>query len=132
MTRIYNKKSQQEKRRRLRKNMTKAEAILWLQLKNKKILGQRFLRQYSVLTYIVDNYCPNAKLAIEVDGATHLSEEEIEYDNRRQKEIENFGIAFLRFRNDEIYDDLYNVIEKIKVKVGERINSTPPPAGTPL
>lgn len=107
--------------------MTKAEAILWLQLKNKKILGQRFLRQYSVLAYVVDNYCPNAKLAIEIDGPSHLSDEEIEYDKRRQKEIETFGIAFLRFKNDEVYEDLFNVLEKIKMKVRERINQTPPP-----
>lgn len=92
--------------------MTKAEVYLWLQLKNKKILGQRFLRQYGINTYVLDFYCPKLKLAIEVDGATHLSEDEIRYDKHRQEEIENLGIRFLRFWNHEVYDDLYNVLEK--------------------
>jgi len=122
MTRIYNKKSHKEKRRTLRKNMTKAEVLLWLELKNKKILGQRFLRQYGVLSYVVDNYCPKVKLAAEVDGATHLTDEEIEYDKIRQEKLEQYGITFLRFTNTEIYNDRYNVIEKIKMKVKEMID----------
>ena len=121
MTKIFNKISEKEKRRLLRKNMTKAEVYLWVQLKNKKILGQRFLRQYGINTYVLDFYCPKLKLAIEVDGATHLSEDEIEYDKHRQEEIETLGIQFLRFWNDEVYNDLTNVIEKIKQKIKELI-----------
>jgi very-short-patch-repair endonuclease len=83
MTKIYNKKNHKEKRRRLRKNMTKAEVFLWLELKNRKILGQRFLRQYGVLSYVIDNYCPKIKLAIEIDGPTHITDEEIENDKIR-------------------------------------------------
>jgi very-short-patch-repair endonuclease len=71
MTRIFNRASEKEKRRALRKNMTKAEVLLWIQLKNRKLLGQRVLRQYSVGPYVVDFYIPKLKLAIEVDGATH-------------------------------------------------------------
>ena len=97
--------------------MTKAEVLLWLELKNKKILGQRFLRQYGVLSYVVDNYCPKIKLAIEIDGTTHLTDEEIEYDTISQKTLEEYGITFLRFTNAEVYDDRHNVIEKIKDKV---------------
>ena len=113
--------------------MTKAEAILWLELKNKKILGQRFLRQYSVLSYIVDNYCPKVKLAVEIDGATHQRDEEIEYDKHRQQEIESLGITFLRFKNEEVYDDRYTVLEKIKMKVKELLSTPQPPrpSGTP-
>ena len=51
--------------------MTKAEVLLWLQLKNRKMLGQRFLRQYGIDAYVVDFYCPKLKLAIEVDGESH-------------------------------------------------------------
>jgi very-short-patch-repair endonuclease len=123
MTRIYNKKVYKEKRRVLRKNMTKAEVLLWLELKNRKILGQRFLRQYGVLSYVVDNYCPKVKLAVEVDGATHQSEEEIEYDKIRQEKLEQYGITFLRFTNAEVYDDRYNIVEKIKMKVKEMIEA---------
>src|SRR5690349_10702266 len=115
MPKIYNKKSEQEKRRKLRDQMTKAEVLLWTELKNKK-LGVRFLRQYSINSYVVDFYCPSLKLAVEVDGATHCTDEEKEYDRSRQAEIETLNIEFLRFTNPEIYDDLYNVVEKIKAK----------------
>ena len=98
--------------------MTKAEVMLWVELKNKN-LGVRFLRQYSVDRYVLDFYNPQLKLAIEVDGATHITNEQIEYDRHRQSEIETAGIVFLRFTNPEIYDDLYNVLEKIKTKIEE-------------
>lgn len=116
--RIYTKKSEQVKRSILRQNMTKAEVLLWLELKNKK-LGVRFLRQFSIRKYVLDFYSPGIKLAIEVDGATHSSPEEKEYDDRRQRIIEENKIIFLRFSNSEIYEDLYNVLVKIKTKIAD-------------
>ena len=101
--------------------MTKAEVLLWIQLKNKALLGQRVLRQYSVGYYVLDFYIPNIKLAIEVDGATHCTDEELAYDRHRQKEIERLGIAFVRITNQEIYSDIDYVLEKIKEKVKERV-----------
>ncbi len=120
MTAIYNKATEKEKRRKLRNNMTKAEVLIWLQLKNKKLLGQRFLRQYGVGPFVVDFFAPEQRLAIEIDGATHLSDEEIEYDKRRQSEIENLGISFLRFTNEMVYEDMYNVLEKIKKEIADK------------
>lgn len=99
--------------------MTKAEAILWTQLKNKQVSGRRFLRQYSVGAYVVDFYCPPVRLAVEVDGATHITEEEIKYDKMRQEEIEGLGIKFLRFTNEEVYGDLENVLNVIKQEVNK-------------
>ncbi|HJY62760.1 MAG TPA: endonuclease domain-containing protein, partial [Ignavibacteria bacterium] len=107
-----------EKRRELRKNMTKAEVLLWLGLKNKK-LGVRFLRQFSIKAFVVDFYCPEIKLALEIDGATHITREEIKYDKQRQEYIESLSIKFLRFDNIEIYYDMFNVLEKIKAKIKE-------------
>ena len=118
MTKIFNKKSEQEKRRELRKNMTKAEVLLWLGLKNKK-LGVRFLRQFNIKAFVVDFYCPEIKLALEIDGATHITREEIKYDKQRQEYIESLSIKFLRFDNIEIYYDMFNVLEKIKAKIKE-------------
>ena len=99
--------------------MTKAETILWTQLKGRKLLGQKFRRQHSINNYVVDFFCSSLKLAIEIDGLTHLSKEEIEKDFERQSEIEKFGVEFLRFDNDRIYNDLANVIDEIinKIKV---------------
>jgi very-short-patch-repair endonuclease len=119
MTRIYNRPSEKEKRRELRRSMTKAEVLLWIQLKNKKLLGQRVLRQYSVGPYVLDFYIPKLKLAIEVDGATHMTDEEKEYDRHRQEEIENLGIRFLRFRNPEVYSEMSSALQKIKDRVKE-------------
>jgi very-short-patch-repair endonuclease len=119
MTKIYNKISEKEKRRQLRNNMSKAEVYLWVILKNKRMLNQRFLRQYSIGPYVLDFYCPELRLAIEVDGATHITDEELEYDKNRQSEIENMYINFIRFTNEEIYKDMNGVKEKIEMKIDE-------------
>jgi very-short-patch-repair endonuclease len=117
MTKIFNRYKEKEKRRQLRLNMTKAEVLLWLELKNKKVLEQRFLRQFSIGSYVLDFYCPKLKIAIEVDGATHLTDEEIEYDKYRQSQIEDLGIKVLRFKNYEIYNDRSNIIGEIKNEI---------------
>jgi very-short-patch-repair endonuclease len=119
MTRIYNRQSEKEKRRALRRNMTKAEVLLWLRLKNKQVLGYRFLRQYSVDRYVLDFYCPKLRLAIEVDGESHFVEGAEEYDRERQQYIEALGIKFLRFLNTEIYQNLQGVLQAINEKVTE-------------
>jgi len=115
---IFNNLKLKEKRKELRNNMTNAERLLWTELKGKKISGYKFRRQHSIGIYIPDFYCTGLKLAIEVDGPTHCTDIEVKYDDERQKEIENLGIQFLRFTNDEIYNNLYNVIEKIKETIG--------------
>ena len=114
---IFNKGSQTEKRRLLRNNATKAEEILWQRLKGKQVENHKFRRQVSITEYVVDFYCPKLKLAIEVDGVTHSSQDEIEYDNDRQTKIEALGIVFLRFRNEEIYKNLEEVVNDITQKV---------------
>jgi len=122
MTTIYNKTSEKEKRRQLRNNMTRAERLLWSQLKGKKISNTRFLRQYGVGSYVIDFYSPQVRLAVEIDGATHSSEDQKEYDTQRQSEIETLGIHFLRFTNQEVYYYLDSVLEKIKAKIHELKN----------
>jgi very-short-patch-repair endonuclease len=122
MGKIFNHQSQLEKRRLLRNNMTKAEGLLWAEIRNKKVEGAKFRRQSSIGSYVVDFYCPKLRLAIEVDGATHNTEDEKEYDKDRQTEIEQLSIEFLRFTNDRIYKDMVNVIEEIRAKVRELLN----------
>jgi very-short-patch-repair endonuclease len=97
--------------------MTKAEVLLWIQLKNRKLLGQRVLRQYGVGPYAVDFYIPKLKLAIEVDGATHSTEDEMQHDTVRQGEIEALGIQFIRCTNLEVYHDMNHLLERIKEAV---------------
>jgi len=100
--------------------MTKAEVLLWIQLKNKRLLGQRLLRQYSIGSYMVDFYIPKLKLAIEVDGGTHSTEEEKQYDRGRQEDIESLGIQFIRCTNLGVYNDMNNLLERIKEEVKQR------------
>lgn len=106
-----------EKRRYLRNNMTRAEVILWQALRRKNIFGYRFLRQYSVDHYILDFYCSKLKLAIEVDGDSHLKDGAKEYDETRQKHIETIGIQFLRFTNHEVFQNPDGVCQSIINKI---------------
>jgi very-short-patch-repair endonuclease len=127
MTKLFTKISVKERRRTLRHNMTRAEAILWNRLKQKQICGQRFLRQFSIDSFILDFFCSKLYLAIEVDGDTHLTKDEILNDINRQHKIESHNIHFLRFTNGEIYSNLDQVIETIRSKVNDLIKNPPTP-----
>jgi len=76
--------------------------------------GYKFRRQFSVDKYILDFYCPILKLAIEVDGISHESEEQRHYDIKRQRYIERFGIIFIRIKDEDIVQNLDKVVENIK------------------
>jgi len=107
--------------------MTKAEEKLWGQIRKKQISEQRFLRQFSIGPYVMDFFCPHLNLAVEIDGATHITDEELAFDQQRQCELEMLGITFLRFMNEEVYKDLNVVIENIKSKVNELLKNPPTP-----
>jgi very-short-patch-repair endonuclease len=100
-------------RQQLRRNMPKAEELLWNKLRRRQVLGYKFRRQFSVGPYSIDFYCPEIKLAIEVDGDSHFSPEATEYDQERQTYIESFGIRFLRFTNNQIYKTITDVMDHI-------------------
>lgn len=97
--------------KQLRQNSTRTEVMLWQFLKGKKILGHDFDRQKPIDEYIVDFYCKTLCLAIEIDGSTHG--EKIEYDNFRQKKLEDLGIKFLRFNNSQVKNDIDSVLRTI-------------------
>ncbi len=113
MTQIFNRIAEREKRRLLRNNATPAERTLWGCLRREQIQGCRFRRQYSVGPYILDFYCPSLKLAIELDGASHDSDDAQEYDAERQRYIEALNIRFLRFTNTEIKTNLEGVVNAV-------------------
>ena len=119
MTRVFNRRSEKEKRHRLRKNMTEAEILVWSKLCAKQMQGYKFRRQYSVGVHVVDFYCPSLKLAIEIDGDTHFQAGAGEYDRTRQEFIERLGIRFLRFTNAEVCGNLQEVLECIRQTVEE-------------
>ena len=124
MTEFFNRSSEKDLRRRLRKELTPAEAELWSRLRRGQLRGHRFRRQYSIGPYCVDFYCVQAKLAIEVDGDTHFTPEAKQYDAQRQRYIEAFGIRFLRFTNVDVYDNPDGVVEAIARAIG--LDDEPP------
>jgi len=97
----------------LRSKMTDAEMVLWSRLKNRNIFKVRFRRQHPVDIFVLDFYCHEIKLAIEVDGRIHLKREIQEYDEGRSHDIEKFGIKMLRFTNEQILNNLNEVQTKI-------------------
>ena len=97
----------------MRKQMPPAEVTLWQPLRNRQANGHKFRRQYSVDRYILDFYCPSAKLAIEIDGDSHFNELAAQADKIRQQTIEELGINFLRFTNNDVYENLDEVFETI-------------------
>ncbi|MEK7518809.1 MAG: endonuclease domain-containing protein [Patescibacteria group bacterium] len=113
MTRLINRSTEKAKRRTLRNAMPKAEYILWQQLRRKQIAGVTFRRQVSVGKYVVDFYCSARRLAIEVDGETHIGKEAEAYDAERQKYLEDLGIRVIRFWNTDVYKNLAGVIDEV-------------------
>jgi very-short-patch-repair endonuclease len=91
--------------------MTQPEIALWSRLKNRQLLKYKFRRQYSVGPFILDFYCPELKLAIEVDGENHDRSQAKESD---QEHIERFGIQFLRFKNEEVEKQIERVLTSIE------------------
>ena len=102
--------------KQLRNNSTLSEVLLWKQIKG-KALGVEFKRQVPMLEYIVDFYCQEIGLAIEVDGNIH----DFRYleDAQRQQEIEKYGVIFIRFSNEEIKNNMFSVILSLKSKIEE-------------
>ena len=123
MNKIFNQKIQKEKRRSLRRRSTKAERTLWQNLRNRGFEGYKFRRQFSVGFFVLDFYCPELKLAIEVDGYSHDSEEAKKYDTERQKIIEVYGVRFLRIRDEEVHEDIEKALKKIKTEILKRIDN---------
>jgi very-short-patch-repair endonuclease len=97
--------------RDLRQRMTPQEKILWHALRNDALGALHCRRQQVIAGYIVDFYCASAKLAIEVDGASHL--DRTEHDALRDRALSEMGITTLRFSNHEVDRDLDGVLRKI-------------------
>ena len=99
--------------RELRKVGTLAEKLLWAQLRNRKLNGLKFRRQHPVDKFVVDFYCHEKKLAIELDGGIHDVKVNIEYDEARTAMLSGVGIYVLRFKNDDIINKMETVLKKI-------------------
>ncbi|WP_394792762.1 endonuclease domain-containing protein [Armatimonas sp.] len=102
--------------RQLRREGTPAERILWEALRGRQLQGMRFRRQHPIETFILDFYCPQHKLVVEVDGGIHTEPTVRERDEERQRWIEAHGYEFLRFTNEEVLHELPRVLSHIAAK----------------
>lgn len=96
----------------MRKNQTEAESILWQKIRGRKLNNLKFHRQYSAGPYILDFFCPEIRLAIELDGDQH--KDAVEYDKERESFLRDKNIRTIRFWNREVIKNLENVLRIIK------------------
>ena len=111
---IHYKKHLKVFAKELRNNSTKSEIKLWKYLKGKQMMGYDFHRQRSIDEYIADFFCHNLKLVIELDGFTHRFEEVTQRDVKKENKLSEFGITVLRFSDDQVINDIYNVLKVIE------------------
>lgn len=98
--------------RKLRKDMTLAEILLWKEIKGKKVLGCDFHRQKPIDEYVVDFYCPRLKLVLEIDGDSHDEKEEL--DKIRQEKLESKGLTVLRFWDLDVRANVDGIVEQLR------------------
>ena len=104
--------------RDLRKNSTLSEVLLWRHLKGRQLLGYDFDRQKPIDNFIVDFFCNDLMLAIEIDGETHNYK--MSRDRERQKRIEGMGVQFLRFTDEEVKQNIEGVVAMIENWIREK------------
>ena len=116
-TKLYNLTDLKQKRRDLRKNQPSPELLVWNAIRNRQIGGYKFKRQYSIGSFILDFYCAEMKLAIEIDGDSHYEQGAPTKDHYRQASIEKLGVKFLRFTNLEVTSNLEGIVEAIEAQL---------------
>jgi very-short-patch-repair endonuclease len=99
--------------RELRQTETEAEKKLWQLLRNRQLKEKKFRRQHALDNYVLDFYCHECKLAIELDGGIHDEKMNQQYDAARTNELNGYGITVVRFRNEEVMKDMETVLMKI-------------------
>ncbi len=101
----------------LRHSMTESEKILWEKLRNRKLLGYRFRRQHPINEFVVDFFCFEVMLAIEIDGSVHNDSYQKERDKERTEILNRFGIKVIRFENEQVKTNMNFVLDTIISKI---------------
>ena len=115
--------------RELRESQTDAESKLWRCLKNRQLFGAKFRRQHPLKGYILDFYCPEFKLAVELDGGGHALYNKKYHDEKRADYLKQRGINVLRFWNSDVFGNLEGVLLKIAEHLHRAPLPGPPPRG---
>ena len=100
--------------RNLRSNMTDAEQLVWTKVRRKQISDCQFYRQKNIGNYIVDFYCPKAKLILEIDGGQHYENDGIKKDLERDQYFQRLGFTVLRFSDIDVLKNINGVVERIQ------------------
>jgi very-short-patch-repair endonuclease len=111
--------------RRLRKGMTDVEHLLWFCLRRNQLAGFGFRRQHPFRKFVLDFYCCRAKLAVELDGGQHNEDMASSKDLQRTAFLEQHGIMVLRIWNNEVFQNLEGVLQKIYDVLVERVGAGP-------
>ena len=117
---LFNRKRLEKRRKELRKVGTAAEAVLWKYLQKRQLLSKKFRRQESIGPYIVDFYCPECRVIVELDGDPHDEIVVAEYDAERTKFLEQYGMKLIRFENRVLFENPEAVLETIRQALSER------------
>ena len=118
---IYYRKANKAFAIKLRNESTYAEALLWKYIRNRS-LGVQFHRQVPLDKFIVDFYCHELKLAIEIDGITHEGSEAEQRDETRQKRLEDLGVSFIRFADNDVKTNIQGCYTALQMKVDELLH----------
>jgi very-short-patch-repair endonuclease len=117
---LYNQNLKQFSRA-LRKNSTDAEIRLWAKLRLRRLNGLQFYRQRIIVNYIVDFFCPKAKLIIEVDGGQHYFGKTHDDDLKRDEYLKNLGFKVLRFSDRDVLTNIEGVVENILTNIANNV-----------
>ncbi len=119
--------------RDLRRTMTLPEVLLWQHIRSRRLNGIRFRRQHPIGPYILDFFCEDARLAVEVDGESHSQAEAVEHDKRRTEWLNARGISVLRIPARDVLSELAAVVDHIQRQVRDQppppLRGPPPPVG---
>ncbi len=110
----------------LRSNMTKAEKALWQRLRGNRFNDLHFYRQHPISKFIVDFYCHTILLVIELDGGVHNKIEVAERDENREFELKSLGLRVIRFKNEDILNNIDSVIKQLETYIGNDTPLSPP------
>jgi very-short-patch-repair endonuclease len=103
--------------RSLRKSSTRAEQLLWKEVRNKSLSGFKFRRQHPINGFIADFYCHECRLIIEIDGDIHNDPAILERDHERTNQLNALGIQILRFTNQQIFNEIAQVLSMIQTQI---------------
>ena len=121
-----------DRARLLRKKATASERILWRHLRNRNFASYKFRRQHPFDRYVLDFYCPSAKLAIELDGGGHNYCAGQIHDRTRSEFLARHGVVLLRFWNHQVRQELDSVLRAIWFALEERQQNNPSPSSSPF